>query len=130
MTTNDVDDIALSDPPSSRPELRRSYSAPNSAAERRTGRVRQQVLTLDRLGVHDDFFDSGGNAVRLPAVLAAPQKHPEYQDLITLTDLFRHPTVAAVAAHLDQTAEQEAARRGSNRQAALHKLRSKKGTTR
>ncbi|MFG2502831.1 hypothetical protein ACGFSB_32060 [Streptomyces sp. NPDC048441] len=78
-----MDDTALPDPPSSRPELSRSL-----------------------------------------------QKHPEYQDLITLTDLFRHPTMAAVAAHLDQTAEQEAARRGSDRLAALHKLRSRKGTTR
>ncbi|MFD9880827.1 hypothetical protein ACFWZT_05140 [Streptomyces alboflavus] len=49
---------------------------------------------------------------------------------MTPTDLFRHPTAAAVAAHLDQTAEQEAARRGSDRPAAPHKLRSRKGTTR
>lgn len=74
-------DTALPDPPSSRPELSRSYTAPDSAAERRVA-------------------------------------------------LFRPPTVAAVAAHLDQTAEQEAARRGSDRRAALHKLRSRKGTTR
>lgn len=97
-------------------------------------RVWQQVLTLDRVGAHDNFFDLGGNSVRLLAVLAALQEHPEYRDL-TLIDLFRHPTVAAVAAHLDRTAEQsapheEAARRGSDRRAALHKLRSRKGTTR
>ncbi|MDT0612216.1 phosphopantetheine-binding protein [Streptomyces lancefieldiae] len=125
-----MDDTALPDPPSSRPELSRSYTAPDSAAERRVARVWQQVLTPDRVGFHDNFFDLGGNSIRLPAVHAALQKHPEYQDFITLTDLFRHPTVAAVAAHLDQTAEQEAARRGSDRRAALHKLRSRKGTTR
>ncbi|WP_231976215.1 phosphopantetheine-binding protein [Streptomyces sp. 3214.6] len=131
MTTNGkVDETALPDPPSSRPELSQSYTAPGSAAERRVARVWQQVLTLDQVGVHDNFFDLGGNSIRLPAVLAALQKHPEYQDLITLTDLFRHPTAAAPAAHLDQTAEQEAARRGSDRRAALHKLRSRKGTTR
>ncbi|HWU11509.1 MAG TPA: phosphopantetheine-binding protein [Streptomyces sp.] len=131
MTTNGkVDDTALPDPPSSRPEPSRSYTAPDSAAERRVARVRQQQLTLDRVGVHDNFFDSGGNSLRLPAVLAALQKHPEHQDLITLTNLFRHPTAAAVAARLDQTAEQEAARRGGDRRAAPHKLRSRKGTTR
>ncbi|WAZ26421.1 phosphopantetheine-binding protein [Streptomyces cinnabarinus] len=130
MTTNGkVDDTALPDPPSARPELSRSYTAPDSAAERRVARVWQQVLTLDRVGVHDNFFDLGGNSTRLPAVLAALRKHPEYQDLIPLTDLFRHPTAAAAAAQLDQTAGQEAARRGSDR-AALHKLRSRKGTTR
>ncbi|MEV2259437.1 phosphopantetheine-binding protein [Streptomyces anulatus] len=131
MTTKGkVVDTALPDPSSSRPEPSRSYIAPDSAAERRVARVWQQRLTLDRVGVHDNFCDSGGNSIRLPAVLAALQKHPEYQDLITLTDLFRHPPAAAVAARLDQTAEQEAARRGGDRRAAPHKLRSRKGTTR
>lgn len=129
-TKGKVVDTALPDPPSSRPEPSRSYIAPDSAAERRVARVWQQRLTLDRVGVHDNFCDSGGNSIRLPAVLAALQKHPEYQDLITLTDLFRHPPAAAVAARLDQTAEQEAARRGGDRRAAPHKLRSRKGTTR
>ncbi|MER5939055.1 amino acid adenylation domain-containing protein [Streptomyces sp. NPDC001928] len=129
-----IDRSRLPEPPSSRPRLSESYAAPDSAAEQRVARVWQQVLTLDRVGAHDNFFDLGGNSVRLLAVLAALQEHPEYRDL-TLIDLFRHPTVAAVAAHLDRTAEQsapheEAARRGSDRRAALHKLRSRKGTTR
>ncbi|WP_179892128.1 phosphopantetheine-binding protein [Streptomyces sp. rh34] len=131
MTTKGkVNDTALPCPPSSRPEPSRSYTAPDSAAERRAARVWQQQPTLNRVGVHDNFFDSGGNSIRLSAVLAALRKHPEYQDLITLTDLFRHPTAAAVAARLDRTAEQEAARRGGDRRAAPHKLRSRKGTTR
>ncbi|MFI6015134.1 amino acid adenylation domain-containing protein [Streptomyces sp. NPDC051243] len=129
-----IDRSRLPEPPSSRPELSESYAAPRSAAERRVAGVWQRVLTLDRVGVHDNFFDLGGNSVRLLAVLAALQEHPEYREL-TLVDLFRHPTVAAVAAHLDSTAEraaprEEAARRGEDRRAALHKLRSRKGTTR
>jgi amino acid adenylation domain-containing protein len=129
-----IDRSRLPEPPSSRPELGESYAAPSSGAERRVTEVWQRVLTLDRVGVHDNFFDLGGNSVRLLAVLAALQEHPEHRDL-TLVDLFRHPTVAAVAAHLDRTAEhtaphEEAARRGSDRRAALHKLRSRKGTTR
>ncbi|QOV35585.1 amino acid adenylation domain-containing protein [Streptomyces ferrugineus] len=129
-----VDRSRLPEPPSTRPALSESYAAPRTEAEWRVARVWQRVLTLDRVGVHDNFFDLGGNSVRLLAVLAALQDHPEYRDL-TLIDLFRHPTVAAAAAHLDRTAEQtapheEAARRGSDRRAAVHKLRSRKGTTR
>lgn len=77
-----------------RPGLSRSYTAPDSAAERRVARVWQQLLTLDRVGFHDNFFDLGGNSIRLPAVLAALQKHPEYQDFITQTD---RPGAAATA---------------------------------
>lgn len=114
--------------------LSESYTAPGTATEQRVAEVWQQVLTLDRVGSHDNFFDLGGNSVRLLAVLAALREHPEHRDL-TLVDLFRHPTVAAVAAHLDSTAEntaprEEAARRGSDRRAALQKIRSRKGTTR
>ncbi|WP_328879326.1 non-ribosomal peptide synthetase [Streptomyces sp. NBC_00299] len=129
-----IDRSRLPDPPSSRPALSESYTAPGTATELRVAEVWQQVLTLDRVGAHDNFFDLGGNSVRLLAVLAALQEHPEHRDL-TLVDLFRHPTVAAVAAHLDSTAEntaprEEAARRGSDRRAALQKIRSRKGTTR
>ncbi|MEY9994219.1 amino acid adenylation domain-containing protein [Streptomyces sp. V4I8] len=129
-----IDRPRLPAPSSTRPGLSQSYAAPGSETERRVARVWQQVLTLDRVGIHDNFFDLGGNSVRLLSVLAALQDHPGYRDL-TLIDLFRHPTVAAVAARLDRTAEdtaphEEAARRGTDRRAALHKLRSRKGTTR
>jgi amino acid adenylation domain-containing protein len=132
-----IDRSRLPEPPSARPELAESYAAPSTEAERRVAEVWQEVLTLDRVGAHDNFFDLGGNSVRLLAVLAALHERPEYRDL-TLIDLFRHPTVAALAAHLGGSADdtavpEEAARRGSarrERQAALHKLRSRKGTTR
>ncbi|WP_369273393.1 amino acid adenylation domain-containing protein [Streptomyces sp. R11] len=129
-----IDRSRLPEPSSSRPALSESYTAPGTATEQRVAEVWQQVLTLDRVGVHDNFFDLGGNSVRLLAVLAALQEHPEHRDL-TLVDLFRHPTVAAVSAHLDSTAvdtapREEAARRGSDRRAALQKIRSRKGTTR
>ncbi|MFE5918219.1 amino acid adenylation domain-containing protein [Streptomyces sp. NPDC056468] len=129
-----IDRSRLPEPPSSRPALSESYAAPGSATEQRVAEVWQRVLTLDRVGAHDNFFDLGGNSVRLLAVLAALQEHPEHRGL-TLVDLFRYPTVAAVAAHLDSTAEstaprEEAARRGSDRRAALQKIRSRKGTTR
>ncbi|MFH0520331.1 amino acid adenylation domain-containing protein [Streptomyces sp. M41] len=132
-----IDRSRLPEPPSSRPELSESYAVPGTDAERRVAEVWQRVLTVDRVGAHDNFFDLGGNSVRLLAVLSALQEHPGHRDL-TLIDLFRHPTVAALAAHLDSAApdtavQQEAARRGSarrERQAALHKLRSRKGTTR
>ncbi|MET9830536.1 amino acid adenylation domain-containing protein [Streptomyces sp. NPDC006385] len=129
-----IDRARLPEPSARRPRLTESYAAPRTAAERRVAEVWQRVLVLDRVGVHDNFFDLGGNSVRLLAVLSALWEHPEGREL-TLIDLFRHPTVAAVAAHLDSDdrpapRHEEAARRGSDRRAALHKIRSRKGTTR
>ncbi len=129
-----IDRSRLPEPPDRRPRLTESYAAPRTGAERRVAEVWQRVLTLDRVGVHDNFFDLGGNSVRLLAVLSALHEHPDFREL-TLIDLFRHPTVAAIAAHLDSPARpaaphEDAARRGSDRRAALHKLRTRKGTTR
>ncbi|MFE9019636.1 amino acid adenylation domain-containing protein [Streptomyces sp. NPDC007808] len=132
-----IDRSRLPEPPTGRPELRETYAAPSTEAERRVAEVWQRVLGVDRVGAHDNFFDLGGNSVRLLAVLAALHEHPEHRDL-TLVDLFRYPTVASLATHLAGTApdvalQEEAARRGSarrERQAALHQLRSRKGTTR
>ncbi|MEV6766723.1 amino acid adenylation domain-containing protein [Streptomyces sp. NPDC051105] len=133
-----IDRARLPEPPASRPRLRESYAAPRTETEHRVAEIWQRVLTLDRVGVEDNFFDLGGNSVRLLAVLTAlRERRPEYRDL-TLIDLFRHPTVATVAAHLDSSAEDtapqgEAARRGDDRRlrlAALRQPRSGKGMTR
>nr|WP_164551826.1 non-ribosomal peptide synthetase [Streptomyces sp. WAC 01529] len=158
-----IDRPRLPEPTTRRPEASRTYVAARTATERRVARVWADVLTLDRVGVHDNFFDSGGNSVRLLRVLDALREPAAggggeghgAADL-TLVDLFRHPTVAALAAYLDRSSEDaEAApaedpatapateapatataaqRRGSDRRArqtaAAQRLRSRKGTPR
>ncbi|WP_150477346.1 non-ribosomal peptide synthetase [Streptomyces alboniger] len=160
-----IDRSRLPEPTAQRPESSRPYVAARTATERRVARVWASVLTRDQVGVHDNFFDSGGNSVRLLRVLDAlreaadgGQEHGAPD--LTLVDLFRHPTVASLAAHLDgthaatpapaldrasdeppATAPQEAPapataaeRRGSDRRArqtaAAQRLRSRKGTSR
>ncbi|WP_327233077.1 amino acid adenylation domain-containing protein [Streptomyces sp. NBC_01317] len=114
--------------------------------ERLVAGVWARVLTLDRVAVHDNFFDLGGNSVRMLSVLSALRERPELGD-ISLVDLFRHPTVVTLAAHLDRAnaapagraaapahpAETAAARgvdRHARRTAAAHRLSSRKGSTR
>ncbi|MEE1757213.1 non-ribosomal peptide synthetase [Streptomyces sp. SP18CS02] len=96
-----VDRARLPGPPSVRPRLAQTYSAPDSGTENHVARVWARVLTLDRVGAHDNFFDLGGNSVRLLAVLAALRERYD-EDALSLVDLFRYPTVAALAAHLDR----------------------------
>jgi aryl carrier-like protein len=51
------------------------------------------------VGTHDNFFDVGGNSIRLLAVLTA-LRAAGHAGLAMVT-LFRHPTIASLAAHLD-----------------------------
>ncbi|MEU9979024.1 amino acid adenylation domain-containing protein [Streptomyces sp. NPDC051014] len=57
-----------------------------------------EVLGRDRVGHDDNFFDLGGNSLLLVAAQAAVNK--ELGCDADVVDLFAHPTVRALAAHL------------------------------
>lgn len=135
-----IDRPRLPEPAAVRGRLDQVYAAPRSDTEERTAAAWARVLTLDRVGIHDNFFDLGGNSVRLMRVLATLRE--QYPDAgLTLVDLFRRPTVAALAAHLDQAAAPghplpESAAPGTRtgtrreRQTAAVRLRNRKGIRR
>jgi amino acid adenylation domain-containing protein len=99
-----IDRPSLPAPPAVRPELDRPYTAPRTPTERRVAGIWENVLRLDKVGVHDNFFDLGGNSVRLLAVQAALGHG------VTLVDLFRYPNIAALATWLDRSGPHEGGR--------------------
>ncbi|MEV0383888.1 amino acid adenylation domain-containing protein [Nonomuraea sp. NPDC050643] len=106
-TSGKIDRSRLPEPPLTRPDLGRPYVAPSTATERRLAAIWTQALGLPEVGRHDNFFDLGGNSIRLLAVLAALREHGQ-DGGVGLVDLFRHPTVAALAAHLDTLSDSAA----------------------
>jgi acyl transferase domain-containing protein/acyl carrier protein len=48
---------------STRPELSEPYTAPRNEAERRIAAIWQQSLGIEPVGVHDSFFELGGDSV-------------------------------------------------------------------
>jgi amino acid adenylation domain-containing protein len=129
-----VDRRALPEPGQAAPPARAPFVAPSSDRERLIAEIWRDVLQLPRVGIHDNFFELGGNSLhmvrahaRLQAILG-----PE----LRMTDLFRHPTVGALAAHLgaatpagpsfDALREQAGRqRRELERQRQLHRDRSR-----
>ncbi|NJP88023.1 amino acid adenylation domain-containing protein [Nonomuraea sp. FMUSA5-5] len=130
-TSGKLDRGRLPEPPLTRPDLDSPYVAPVTATERRIAEVWAAALDLTQVGLHDNFFDLGGNSIRLLAVLAALRERGEDGGL-KLVDLFRHPTVAALAARLDGTGANgstggelgESRRRGQGRRERLAARRS------
>ncbi|MET8232772.1 amino acid adenylation domain-containing protein [Micromonospora sp. NPDC005298] len=122
--TGKVDRARLPAPPSTRPDLADRYVAPTTGTENRLATIWRQVLELDRVGVHDNFFELGGNSLRLLGVLSALRDQGVAG--LSMVDLFRYPTVAALAAHLEGPGDpgpsagvDAGRRRGQDRRARL-----------
>ena len=108
-----------------KPELDTSARAEKVATtgetQRQIAEVWMRLLGLADVGARDNFFDLGGHS------LLAVQAHREIRELtgkpLTVTDVFRFPTIAALAEHLDggssaNEALSRAAERAAERTAA------------
>ena len=100
--TGKLDRARLPDPPTVRPELEQPYVAPASATEQLVAGAWTRVLGVDDVGVHDNFFEVGGDSLRLLAVLT--ELNGQTGAALTAVELFQHPTIAALAAHLERPA--------------------------
>ncbi|HEY4455076.1 MAG TPA: amino acid adenylation domain-containing protein [Pseudonocardiaceae bacterium] len=74
--------------------------APRTATQEVLAGIWQQLLNIDQVGVHDNFFAIGGHS------LIAAQVHTRLRAVfgvdVPLRVLFEHPTVAALAEHVEQ----------------------------
>jgi aspartate racemase len=93
-----VDRRALPAPDDVARESQASYVPPRNELEERIARVWREVLGVERVGVHDSFFDLGGHSLLLLQAVSRLQEalgHDLPKGL-----MFEHPTVASLATAL------------------------------
>ena len=93
-----VDRAALPAPRRAIRDATLQYVAPRDEAERRVAEIWSKVLGIDRIGVHDDFFDLGGDS--LMAGQVAVRLRRDFETNLPLHHLFEAPTVEAVTRSL------------------------------
>jgi amino acid adenylation domain-containing protein/non-ribosomal peptide synthase protein (TIGR01720 family) len=94
--------------PAPRPLPEAAFADPEGEVERTVAEVWREVLRAERVGRHDNFFDLGGHSMLMLRVLRKLQQRCGRQ--LSMLDLFRAPTVAAMAALLaGEAASPEAA---------------------
>ena len=93
-----VDRRALPAPEGGRPDLGALYMAPSSSLEELLAGVWAEALRLERLGVHDNFFNLGGHSLLAMQVVSRIGEMLEVE--VPLRRLFEAPTVAGLAAGL------------------------------
>ena len=100
-----IDRRALPAPDNQRPELTATFKPPQSETEQQIGKLWQEVLHLDKVGINDNFFDLGGNSLlmlqvnnKLRAIL---------QRDISVVTMFQNPTIYSLAEYLSQTTKEK-----------------------
>ena len=78
-----------------------TYIAPQNEFEQTIATVWRNVLNLDRISVHDNFFDIGGNSLLITKAYSELKSLlPQNVTSWALTDLFKYPTIYTFAAYL------------------------------
>lgn len=95
-----VDLYTLPEPEGLRPEMEIAYVIPRTEVERIIAAVWQEVLHVEKVGLHDNFFDLGGHSLLMPQVQSQLQKvlHTD----ISLIEMFRYPDIASLTKYLSQ----------------------------
>jgi amino acid adenylation domain-containing protein len=94
-----LDRLALPAPSLSRPELDTHFVAPRTPAEEQLVGIWEEVLGLERVGIHDDFFELGGHSLLATRVVSRVRGALRAE--LPLRYLFETPTVAGLAERIE-----------------------------
>ncbi|MBV7340168.1 amino acid adenylation domain-containing protein [Chloroflexi bacterium TSY] len=123
-----VDRKALPAPESVRQRSQAAYVAPRSEIEQTIADIWQEVLSVERVGINDNFFDLGGHSLLM--VRDHTKLREAFEKEISLIDMFRNPTVTMLATYFSEMADEapsfeKAQERASRRQEAQQKRRAR-----
>ncbi len=94
-----VNRAALPDIDDSRPQAGGTLIAPSNDVEATIHRIWQEVLHVQRISVHDNFFDLGGHS--LPAIRIVSRINAAFEIDMPIDTFFAHPTIALLAVAVD-----------------------------
>jgi acyl carrier protein len=76
------------------------YVAPRTPVEEVLAGIWAEVLRLERVGVHDSFFDVGGHSLLIMRLLARIQATSDLE--ISIRTVFSMPTLEAMAGEIER----------------------------
>ena len=109
-------------------QRQKAPAMPQTEVEKAISRIWQDLLHLDTIDIHDNFFDLGGNS------LLIAQVSKKMQDIlnkdVSLLELFQYPTIKSLSLYLGQQSEallatqyNQSTIRGENRREKLLRQR-------
>lgn len=101
LTSNgkvDLKSLPVPDQKSHTPGI--DFNPPRTSLEKKLIEMWGDLLKVPQIGIHDNFFDLGGNSLLATQVVGRTQAF--FQKKISIRTLFDHPTVSQFAATLDK----------------------------
>jgi NADP-dependent 3-hydroxy acid dehydrogenase YdfG/acyl carrier protein len=83
-----------------RPSLKTAYVAPRNETECKIADIYQELLGIDGIGIHDNFFDLGGHS--LIGIQLISRLRQEFQVELSLRFIFEAPSVAELALIIEE----------------------------
>jgi aryl carrier-like protein len=120
-----IDRKALPAPDAAQPRSQAAFIAPQSDLESTIARLWQETLSVEKVGITDNFFDIGGHSLLVVSMhrrMRETLPHP-----VSITDLYRFPTIRALSEYLTSNGNGDVAAQGlqraETRRAALARRR-------
>jgi amino acid adenylation domain-containing protein len=97
-----LDRAALPAPSTVRPETEEAYTAARTPIEEVLAATWSEVLSVERVGINDNFFNLGGDSIRSVRVVALAKNRGLS---LLVEDIFEHQTIASLARLLETREE-------------------------
>ena len=98
-TAGKIDRKALPEPSRKRPILETTYEAPVTVLEKYLTDLWQEILGIEEIGIHDKFFELGGNSLQAAQFINKIQD--KIGETIFIVTIFTAPSIAAYSKVLE-----------------------------
>jgi acyl carrier protein len=82
-----------------------AYAPPRNETEQKLAEIWQAVLGIEQVGIHDNFFDLGGDSLLITRIHA--RFNQQFDRQVSVASLLQYPTIADLAQFLGERAATE-----------------------
>ena len=94
-----IDRKSLPNPQPTEYISREKFVEARNPIEESVTKIWQMTLGLNRIGIHDKFFDIGGDSLKIVRVFRLLDK--EFPNITTVVDLFKNNSIAEISEHIE-----------------------------
>jgi acyl carrier protein len=95
-----LDKRRLPEPGGWRPEFEKRYEAARNGIEAMLSELWSEVLGVEHVGIHDDFFDLGGDSIK--GVIFIDHLQGRLGEIVHVVNIFNAPTIASFAKYIEE----------------------------